>query len=88
MVALTGTHPIVKFTVDNMTERLKAPEEEVVKKRDFLARSLEAQQKNPDLVQDRIVRMWNIDNVFAGSDTTAISLRAVGRHIMSGLGFS
>lgn len=60
-----------------MTERLLG-KQEASTKRDFLARSLEAQQKYPELVKDRIVRMWNIDNVFAGSDTTAVSLRAVG----------
>lgn len=46
-------------------------------KRDFLTRCLEAQAKNPDVVTDRIIRMYNIDNVLAGSDTTGISLRSV-----------
>lgn len=79
---LAGTHPIVKFTVDNMNERTHGNHDnKSSKQRDFLARSFEAQQKSPELVTDRIVRMWNIDNVFAGSDTTAVSLRAVRKHI-------
>lgn len=76
---LAGTHPIVKFTVDNMAERTQHKHH--TKNRDFLARSFEAQSKFPDLVTDRIVRMWNIDNVFAGSDTTAVSLRSVSPQI-------
>lgn len=76
IVLIVGTHPIVKFTVGNMIE-LPRGHHTASKQRDFLPRSLEAQQKSPELVTDRIVRMWNIDNVFAGSDTTAISLRAV-----------
>lgn len=74
MVWLAGTHPIVRFTVENMKERIGGKGS---KQRDFLARSFEAQEKAPELVTDRIVRMWNIDNVFAGSDTTAVSLRSV-----------
>lgn len=76
MVWYAGTHPIVGFTVENMTERTSG-KADAAEKRDFLGRSFEAQKKNPELVTDSIVRMWNIDNVFAGSDTTAVSLRSV-----------
>ncbi|KAL6251440.1 hypothetical protein RBB50_001649 [Rhinocladiella similis] len=79
IVWLAGTHPIVRFTVENMKERIGGKGS---KQRDFLARSFEAQDKSPDLVTDRIVRMWNIDNVFAGSDTTAVSLRSILYHLM------
>lgn len=61
-----------------MKERLSAKEQGVDdKKRDFLTRCFEAQSKYPDLVTDRIIRMYNIDNVLAGSDTTGISFRSV-----------
>lgn len=76
MVWYAGTHPIVGFTVENMNERIGG-KADGSQQRDFLGRSFEAQKKNPELVTDRIVRMWNIDNVFAGSDTTAVSLRSV-----------
>ena len=83
-LALADTHPVVKFTVERMEERnkekLKLAEKQnngEANRRDFLARCYEAQTKYPDLVTDRIIRMYNIDNVLAGSDTTGISLRAV-----------
>lgn len=79
MVWYAGTHPIVGFTVQNMNERTGG-KTDGSQQRDFLARSFEAQKKSPELVTDRIVRMWNIDNVFAGSDTTAVSLRSVRSH--------
>lgn len=76
-LSLAPTHPVVKFTVDRMNERMSSgPSQEDVN-RDILARCYEAQKKNPDLVTDRIIRMYNIDNVLAGSDTTGISLRSV-----------
>ena len=55
LVMLAGTHPIVKFTVDNMNERIEGKYQP--KHRDFLARSFEAKGKYSDLVTDRIVRM-------------------------------
>ena len=47
-------------------------------KRDFLSRCFEAREKYPDLVTERLIMLYNFDNVGAGSDTTAISLTAVG----------
>ncbi|KAF9884372.1 hypothetical protein FE257_001828 [Aspergillus nanangensis] len=47
------------------------------KKRDFLTRFIEARQKDPDfMTTDRILALTTA-NMFAGSDTTAITLRAV-----------
>jgi cytochrome P450 len=46
-------------------------------RRDFLARFQEAHAKDPDFVsQDRVLAL-TVANMIAGSDTTAISLRAV-----------
>jgi hypothetical protein len=48
-------------------------------KKDFLTQSLEAQAKYPDSVSDRMVLMYNMENIVAGSDTTGISLRSVSK---------
>lgn len=77
-----ATQPIVKFTVDQMNARLNSKGGENPDRKDFLARSFEAQQKSPHLVTDRIIQMWNIDNVFAGSNTMAISLRSVSQNVL------
>jgi cytochrome P450 len=54
-----------------------ASEKETSYRRDFLSRFIEARQKNPEFVTpDRVVSM-TISNIFAGFDTTAISLRAI-----------
>ena len=45
--------------------------------RTFIDRFLEAQRANPDLIDDRQVVVYTTSNIVAGSDTTAISLRAV-----------
>lgn len=85
---VADTHPVVKFTVERMMERQNSKKKAVSSvtgtpstnqqsTKDFLTRCYEAQEKYPDLVTDRIIRMYNIDNVLAGSDTTSISLRAV-----------
>ena len=90
-LALADTHPVLKFTVERMLERRNGKVQNQISDdgdqpaekqttRDFLTRCYEAQEKYPDLVTDRIIRMYNIDNVLAGSDTTAISLRAVSRY--------
>lgn len=76
-VAFAPTHPVVKFTVERIKERISAKAKGDDKRRDFLTRCFEAQEKSPGLVTDRIIRMWNIDNILAGSDTTGISLRSV-----------
>ncbi|KAK5189537.1 hypothetical protein LTR99_001844 [Exophiala xenobiotica] len=82
-LALVPTHPIVNFTVERMKERLAAKAQGLEdKRRDFLTRCFEAQSKYPDLVTDRIIRMYNIDNVLAGSDTTGISFRSVFYYLM------
>lgn len=45
--------------------------------RDFLTRFLEAQREFPEVVDDAQVFSYTVSNVNAGSDTTAISLRAI-----------
>ncbi|EXJ91225.1 hypothetical protein A1O1_04335 [Capronia coronata CBS 617.96] len=74
---MVPTHPIVTFTLNRMKERGSVKTTGTTAKRDFLARCFEAQTKFPDIVTDRMILMYNSDNVGAGSDTTGISLRAI-----------
>ncbi|KAJ6057061.1 uncharacterized protein N7446_007961, partial [Penicillium canescens] len=45
--------------------------------KDFLARFLEAKTEHPNIVNDNQVFSYTVSNMNAGSDTTAISLRAI-----------
>jgi cytochrome P450 len=47
------------------------------KRKDFLTRFLEAKEKDPGFVDDQRVLALTVANMFAGSDTTAITLRAI-----------
>ena len=47
------------------------------RKRDFLSRFTEAHYKDPEFVSRERVLALTVANMFAGSDTTAISLRAI-----------
>jgi hypothetical protein len=60
-----------------MKERAAMKDHGGGRKRDFLTRCLEAQSKYPHIVTDRMIVIYNGDNVAAGSDTTGIALRAV-----------
>ncbi|KAL1655321.1 hypothetical protein SLS61_002208 [Didymella pomorum] len=46
-------------------------------RRDFLSKFHEAHQKDPDFMSQERVLALTVANMFAGSDTTAISLRAI-----------
>jgi hypothetical protein len=87
VVAMMPSHPIVKFTMDRIRERVEIQKQGIDDgKRDFLTRCFEAQKKHSDLVTDDMIHVYNIDNILAGSDTTGISLRAVSQPIViSGL---
>ncbi|KAH8784862.1 cytochrome P450 [Hyaloscypha sp. PMI_1271] len=76
----TKTAPVAKFARDRLNERLNS-NEKILKSpkqpKDFLTRFLEAKTTHPDIVDDKQVFSYTVTNMFAGSDTTAISLRAV-----------
>lgn len=89
---ISATSPVGVFAKTRMAERLSQKEtlekndnpdqigESLVAKkkpRDFLSRFLEAQTKDPIIMDDRRVTSFCSLNMFAGSDTTGISLRAV-----------
>ncbi|KAM5342215.1 hypothetical protein ACJ41O_015246 [Fusarium nematophilum] len=46
-------------------------------RRDFLSRFLQAKKKDPEFISSERVLALTVANIFAGSDTTAISFRAV-----------
>ncbi|KAF4549640.1 Cytochrome P450-like protein 81 [Elsinoe fawcettii] len=50
--------------------------------RDFLSRFTEAGKKDPEFVTQRQVLALTVANIFAGSDTTAITLRAIFYHLL------
>ena len=76
---------MVDFARRRLAERAdlqNADTEEAMKRRsyvrnDFLSRFLSAQEKDPDFITSDRVLALTVANIFAGSDTTAISLRAV-----------
>lgn len=51
-------------------------------RRDFLSRFLEAHEKDPDFISNDRVLALTVANMFAGSDTTAITLRAIFYYLM------
>jgi len=74
------TAPVAQFARDRLNERLnqnEKKEESSKQPKDFLTRFLEAKTTHPDIVDDKQVFSYTVTNMFAGSDTTAISLRAV-----------
>lgn len=64
---------VVKFTVQQVQERMAKPAD----RKDFLSAFLQAKKDYPELVSDRQVLSYSNSNIFAGSDTTAISLRSI-----------
>ncbi|KAM0443872.1 hypothetical protein ACHAQK_002618 [Fusarium lateritium] len=51
-------------------------------RRDFLSRFLEAHEKDPEFITNDRVLTLTVANMFAGSDTTAITLRAIFYYLM------
>ncbi|KAI3538507.1 hypothetical protein CSPX01_09435 [Colletotrichum filicis] len=74
-----STGAVARFARQCLEERLHRPEGKVENPshRDFLTRFLETKNTHSQVVDDRQVFSWTLSNVNAGSDTTAISLRAV-----------
>ena len=75
-----STGAVARFARERLNERLqqlRAGDKTAGPKRDFLARFLEAKEEFPNTVDDTQVFSYTISNMNAGSDTTAISLRAI-----------
>ncbi|EXJ54980.1 uncharacterized protein A1O5_12891 [Cladophialophora psammophila CBS 110553] len=77
MLRYGPANPIVTFTLNRMKERAAWKASQGQTKRDFLERCLEAQAKYPEVVTDRMVMLYNFDNIAAGSDTTALILTSL-----------
>ncbi|CAI9627180.1 unnamed protein product [Alternaria burnsii] len=73
IMKMLSTNHIVKFTLEQVQARISKPSD----RKDFLGFFLQAHKENPQLVDKRQVLSYANSNVFAGSDTTAISLRSI-----------
>ncbi|CAH0025357.1 unnamed protein product [Clonostachys rhizophaga] len=71
--------PVAQFARKHITERQhdESLGEEKSKRRDFLNRFREARAKDPDFITEQLVLALTVANMFAGSDTTGITMRAV-----------
>ncbi|KAK7742384.1 hypothetical protein SLS53_004529 [Cytospora paraplurivora] len=74
------TTPVVSFALARAKERTSIETEKVVlsdyNSKDFMSRFLEIKKKDPS-IPDWFVTAWTTSNMLAGSDTTAILLRAI-----------
>ena len=73
VMKMLSTNHVVKFTLEQVQARISKPSD----RKDFLQSFLQAHEDDPQLVDKRQVLSYANSNVFAGSDTTAISLRAI-----------
>lgn len=71
--------PVAVFAKSRMEERLNSPDtkSKEAPRRDFLSRFMEAGEKDPVFIDAGRVLSLTAANMFAGSDTTAISLRSI-----------
>jgi len=74
-----STGAVAHFARARVNERLnhKGTSPIAYGQKDFLARFLEAKHQHPNIVNDNQVLSYTVSNMNAGSDTTAISLRAI-----------
>ncbi|KAH8755726.1 cytochrome P450 [Diaporthe sp. PMI_573] len=79
----TKTFPLITFALARAKERTSASSDEKssvsaqYNSRDFISRFLEARAKDPARIPEWFITAWTLSNLQAGSDTTAITLRAV-----------
>ncbi|CEI60005.1 unnamed protein product [Fusarium venenatum] len=76
---LNSSAPVAEFARKHLVERQKEEESGLEKtpRRDFLNRFKEAHRKDPEFITEQLVLALTVANMFAGSDTTGITLRAV-----------
>ncbi|KAH7153765.1 cytochrome P450 [Fusarium sp. MPI-SDFR-AT-0072] len=76
---LNSSAPVAEFARKHLVERQQeeASGETKVPRRDFLNRFKEAHNKDPGFITEQLVLALTVANMFAGSDTTGITLRAV-----------
>ncbi|KAF5617651.1 cytochrome P450 monooxygenase [Fusarium tjaetaba] len=66
-----------KFGLDKIQQRREKTVLSSDEQTDFLSKFLKAAKANPQLVDDQAIVSYMVTNLVAGSDTTAISIRAV-----------
>ena len=73
-----ATSPVTVFASNRIAER-NAPEnlDSKMKSTDFLGRFMREGERDPELIGDRQILGLTVSNIFAGSDSTAITLRTV-----------
>ncbi|KAJ0108418.1 hypothetical protein J7T55_005395 [Diaporthe amygdali] len=82
---LNSNTPVVQFARERMADRKDQIEKGISarpsgpgpERRDFLSRFIDARGKDPEFISEQRVLALTVANMFAGSDTTAISLRAI-----------
>lgn len=74
-----STGAVARFARERIDKRLSQGDESAGNSphKDFLTRFLEAKKEHPGVVNDNQVFSYTVSNMNAGSDTTAISLRAI-----------
>ncbi|KAF5672009.1 cytochrome P450 monooxygenase [Fusarium heterosporum] len=83
-----SSSPVVTFARSRMLARVDPEKlgdiqfDQDSRRRDFLSRFLEANQKDPEFMTNDRVLALTVANIFAGSDTTAITLRAIFYYLM------
>ena len=69
---------VTKISVDRMIDRLQSKSEKADPQQlDFLDHFIEAKNKHPEVVDEKLIIGYLQVNMLAGADTTAITLRAV-----------
>ncbi|UPK95858.1 hypothetical protein LCI18_006793 [Fusarium solani-melongenae] len=76
---LNSSAPVAEFAKKHVVERQREEESGNAKtpRRDFLNRFKEARAKDPEFITEQLVLALTVANMFAGSDTTGITMRAV-----------
>ncbi|KAL6366194.1 hypothetical protein LRP88_00291 [Fusarium phalaenopsidis] len=76
---LNSSAPVAEFAKKHVVERQREEESGNSKtpRRDFLNRFKEARAKDPEFITEQLVLALTVANMFAGSDTTGITMRAV-----------
>jgi cytochrome P450 len=73
-----ATSSVAVFAKQRMSDRETRPTDaDSLGSKDFLSRFMDAKKKDPDFISNERVLALTVANVFAGSDTTAITLRTV-----------
>lgn len=77
----SGMAAMVRFTQEQLSERISQPQEKNVNKGDFLRKLLELHCATPEKVTTGDVFTTCITNIGAGSDTTSVSLSSLIYHL-------